>query len=66
MTEKIEICLIYLQFKRKVQRLLDYIMNALMGKVILMDFEGNLKERILNIRKKYVMMRMFMPDGKAG
>ena len=66
MTEKCVIFLIYLQIKRKVQRLLDYIMNALMGKVILMGFEGNLKERILNIRKKYVMMRMFMPDGKAG
>ena len=66
MTEKCVIFLIYLQIKRKGQRLLDYIMNALMGKVILMGFEGNLKERILNIRKKYVMMRMFMPDGKAG
>ena len=44
MTEKCVICLIYLQIKRKVQRLLDYIMNDLMGKVILMGFEGkNLK-----------------------
>ena len=41
-------------------------MNDSMGKVILMGFEGNLKERIFNIKKKYVMMRMFMPDGKAG
>ena len=39
MTEKCVICLIYLQIKRKVQRLLDYIMNALMGKVILMDLK---------------------------
>ena len=40
MTEKCVICLIYLQIKRKVQRLLDNIMNDLMGKVILMGFEG--------------------------
>ena len=66
MTEKCVIFLIYLKIKRKVQRLLDNIMNDLMGKVILMGFEGNLKERIFNIKKKYVMMRMFMPDGKAG
>ena len=39
MTEKCVICLIYLQIKRKVQRLLDNIMNDLMGKVILMDLK---------------------------
>ena len=44
MTEKCVIFLIYLQIKRKVQRLLDYIMNALMEKVILMGLKETLRK----------------------